>query len=80
MNNLYETSDLGLASSLSCLGYKVTALDRHNPRRVVFCFETADGLQEAVNGYWNGVLRLPPAALFLHQKALKQRLYDERHV
>lgn len=77
--HVYETSDLGLASSLCCLGYPILGLDRHDPRRVVFCFDVRqEGVEEAVKAYWDGSLRLSPAALFVHQKTLKQRLYGEQ--
>lgn len=76
--HLYQTSDLGLASALCCLGYTIVALDRHEPRRVVFCFERdAEGLDKAIRGFWDGGLQLPPIALFTHQKLLKKRIYDE---
>lgn len=77
MSQTFDTSDLGLTSALSCLGYKVVAMDRHDPRRVVFCFERSEGIDEAMRGYWDGSLRLPPQSLFLHQKSLKHRIYDQ---
>lgn len=77
--DIYGTSDLGVASTLSCLGYPIISLDRSDPRRVTFRFLSNEkGLEEAVRGYWEGSLRLPPSALFTHQKLLKKRLYDER--
>ncbi len=79
MSQTFDTSDLGLASALSCLGYKTIGIERHDPRRVVFCFAQDQGINDAIQGYWNGSLRLPPQALFLHQKSLKQRIYDQAH-
>ena len=79
--NFYEHSDLGVASALCSLGYSVVSLDRSNPRRVIFRFDgNKEELEAVVKNYWDGTLRLPPAALFLHQKALKQRIYSEQPV
>lgn len=72
----YEVSDLGLASALSCLGFRIKTLNRDNPRRVIFLFEGEQkGIDKAVNDFWEGTLKLPASSLFLHQKSLKQRLY-----
>ena len=77
-NLCVEISDLGLASALACLSFRIEELDRSNPRRVVFRFDASQhGIQEAVDDYWNGNLRLPPAPLFTHQRLLKQRIYSE---
>lgn len=72
-----ETADLGVASTLSCLGFPVLSLDRRNPRRVAFRFEASERVDQAMKAYWEGTLRLPPAQLFTHQKLLKQRLYSD---
>ncbi len=76
--NLYETSDLGLASALCCLGYAIDELKRDNPRRVVFCFlGKQEEIERAAGRYWDGSLRLPATQLFIHQKLLKQRIYGD---
>jgi len=78
-NSIYRTSSLHLSATLECLGYTIIELDRADPRRVVFCFDGARrGLEEAVQGFWDGSLRLPPATLFSHEKNLKSRIYNEQ--
>lgn len=78
-HDLYETSDLGVASALSCLGFRITALDRSNPRRIVFVFDCERSrLEDIVNSYWDGTLRLSPFAVLTHQKLLKQRMYSKQ--
>lgn len=75
--NLHElTSDLGLASALCCLSYEIAQIDRSNPRRAIFCFVKKEGIEEAIQAYWNETLRLSPLKLFTSQKLLKQRLYS----
>ena len=79
MKDVYVTSDLGLASALSCIGYKILELDRSDPRRIIFRFNgEKQDLEKAAREYWDGSLRLPPALLFTHQKQLKGRLYADR--
>ena len=75
---LYPISDLGLASALCCMGYQITSMDRSEPRRTVFEFQEQKGIEQAIEDYWNGALALPPAALFTHQKLLKQRIYSNQ--
>jgi len=73
----YETRDLNLASALSCLGYRITALERseNDPRRMIFHFEMGQGLPETIAAYWTGELKVSALHLLTHQKLLKQRLY-----
>lgn len=78
MSDLYETSDLGLASALSCKGFHIQDLDRSNPHRIVFRFRSDARVENIVDDYWSGALLLPPAALFTHQKLLKQRIYSHQ--
>lgn len=76
--NVYETSDLGLATTLSCLGYAIASLDRTNPRRVVFCFRgEKNEIETVIKNYWDGSLCLSPFAVLTHQKLLKQRIYSD---
>ncbi len=75
----YRTSSLHLGATLDCLGYTIVELDRTDPSRVVFCFDgEKHGLEEAVQGFWDGSLRLPPATLFTHEKNLKSRIYNDQ--
>ncbi len=78
-DNTFCTSSLHLGATLECLGYQILQLDRTDPKRIVFCFDTKKhGLEEAVQGFWDGSLRLPPNTLFTHEKNLKSRIYNEQ--
>ncbi|MDP6575871.1 MAG: DUF5659 domain-containing protein [Candidatus Peribacteraceae bacterium] len=79
-NNYLRTSSLHLAATLNCLGYSIIELDRSaDPKRVVFCFDKDQrGFEEAVQGFWDGSLRLPPSTLFSSEKNLKARIYNEQ--
>lgn len=76
--NAYETSDLGLASFLACEGLLIERLDKSNPRRVVFHFSDGVAAEQLAKQYWEGIARVPPLALFLAHRTLKQRLYNEQ--
>lgn len=75
--HVYATSDFYIAVSLCCLGFHVERLDRTNPDRVIFCFrDDPKKIEGAVNGYWDGSLKLSPTALFTQQKLLRSRLHS----
>ena len=76
MQYVYATSDLGVASFLSTLGYRLEALNRLDPKRVEFCFLRDEQLDAAIEAYWKGTAKISPLALFTNQKILKHRLYD----
>ncbi len=79
MQDLYETSDLGIASALCCLGFQVVRLNRENPRRVIFFIEgDFERIEAIILQYWDGTLRISPVALFAQQKILKSRIYEGR--
>ncbi|MDD5742294.1 MAG: hypothetical protein PHX87_02585 [Candidatus Peribacteraceae bacterium] len=77
MINEYEVSDLALATTLACLGYRINALERSksDSRRVNFFFALEQGLPEAVAAFWTGELKVSALHLFTHHKLLKQRIY-----
>lgn len=78
MTNDFKHADFYLAVTLSTLGFKIERLDRdtENPKRFFFCFEGKDGLEDAVQSYWDDKLLLSPQKLFIHEKLLRQRLHS----
>lgn len=75
--NYYSTSDLSLAATLLCLGYKLEALDRHDSRRAVFIFNRDKALDNFLEAYWGDNLTVNPRTYFDALKSLKTRLYDQ---
>jgi len=75
-DNSYETSDLGLAASLSASGFTIIAIDKIDPRRVIFYFTRSDELDRIINKYWSNSLLLPAQDLLSHIKMLKSRIYS----
>lgn len=73
---IYATADLGLAASLSASGFRVTDLNRGNPRRIEFEFEDTAELQNAIDLYWKSELLVSGVTLMDHIKQLKSRIYS----
>ena len=70
-----KLSDMPLAVTLATLGFHLEDIDRTSSERFQFCFKREEGLDEAVQAFWRGELRVEPKALFLNHKLLKSRLY-----
>lgn len=75
INNLYSTTDLGLAAAL-CLFFVLDSLDKSNPQKVVFYFRRVQNLDEILKQYWIGELRVDPIKYFNQIKIIKTRLYE----
>lgn len=75
-NEHFTTSDFPLATCLMTLGYQIAHLDRSNPQRVEVAFERDEQLDEIVQSFWRGDLRIEPKAYHLNQKLLKSQLYS----
>ena len=76
-NDYFESSELSLASTLMCLGFKLDAVEKHNPKSL-FVFRREESLDEAIQGFWAGELRVEPKAFFNCIKEVKSRLYDNQ--
>jgi len=77
MNQKFSTYDLGLATVLITLGYKLLKLDKTNPKKVRFVFKEEKGIDQAMLDYWNDEIKLPAQTLFNNQKMLKNRIYSD---
>jgi hypothetical protein len=72
----YRTEDFYLVCTLTTLGFQIQYLDRLNPRRVCFCLEKTKKLEDAIDSYWKGDLRVEPRAFSANIKFVKNRLYN----
>lgn len=77
-NELFQTSDLSLAATLSCFGAKIEAVDHGNASRAVFHFKREKGLDGLVQGFWAHELQVDPLVYFNCLKEAKTRLYSVR--
>jgi len=74
-NNIYKTSDLSLATVLS-LYYSVQAVDKSDPKRVIFIFVRDKNFDLYIERFYRGTLRVDPQEYFQHLKSLKNRIYN----
>jgi len=72
--DLYKTADLALASAIF-LFYPLESIDRRNPRKSQFVFKRNSQLDELVEGFWRGELKVEPQAYFGALRNIKARLY-----
>lgn len=77
INDYYSTSDLALAAALSlfCI---IDSIDRQNPHKAFFLFKKDKNLEELVEAYWKGEIKVNPSAYFNQLKIIKARLYEGR--
>lgn len=77
INDYYATSDLALATAIS-LSYPIEVIDRQNPTKAQFLFKRDSGLDQLIEAYWKGELKINPQTYFNQLKTLKARLYGEK--
>ena len=77
MNQNFSTYDLGIATVLVTLGYRLYELDRGNPKKVRFVFKEEEGIEQAMLDYWNDEIKLSAQTLLNNQKMLKNRIYSD---
>lgn len=76
-NGSYKTSDLALTAVLS-LFYPIESVDSTDPRRTCFVFRSSKELDELIESYWNGNLKIEPQRYFTQLKNIKTRIYASR--
>jgi hypothetical protein len=74
IDDYYSTSDLALVAAIS-LYYPIEAIDKADPRKATFMFKREEKLDQFVEAYWRGELKVNPAAYFNQLKSCKSRLY-----
>jgi len=75
-NKQIAISDLGLASLLVTLHFKLVDMEHVNEKRVGFLFEQTEGIKQVINNFWAGVeIYVSVQNLFNNQKMLKNRLF-----
>ncbi len=69
----YATSDIALASYLYCSGTNLSDIDRQNPRRCLFVFDSPKS--ELISKWQEGKATVNALAFYNAYQALKARLY-----
>lgn len=73
--NTFDTSDYQLAVTLSALGYRLILVDKSNPQRAVFRFETGAGIHADAEAFFQDRLSLNPRSVLTNAKLIKGRLH-----
>ncbi|MBI2085951.1 hypothetical protein HYT74_01270 [Candidatus Daviesbacteria bacterium] len=77
-DDYYKTSDLALTSVLA-LYFPLETIDKtQNPYKAQFVFKRDRQLDQLIESYWHGKVRVEPQAYFNQLKSIKARLYSER--
>jgi len=75
--DFYSTSDLALSTTVA-LFYPIEAIDRQeSSRKAYFVFKREQALDELVESYWRGELKVNPQAYFNQLRVIKARLYSQ---
>ena len=73
---VFTTYDLGVSTALLCAGFELVSVDKANPRKALFVFRKAEGIEDAANRYFSDRLEVKARSFFDHLKALKNKLYS----
>ncbi len=74
---VFTTYDLGVSTALLCAGFELLSLDKENPKKAMFIFKKADGIEDVTDRYFSDRLEVKARSFFDHLKALKNKLYSE---
>ena len=78
INLAFRSSDLALVAFL-VLRFAVVEIDRSTPKRAVFVFQKSEELEQQVNLFWAGQIKIEPRAYFESIKGIKTRIYSEQN-
>ena len=76
-NDFFKTTDIAIATTLYCYGYRLDAIDKTNPSRANFIFERDVHLDDIVQSFWAHSLKVDPLVFFSELKQIKTRLYQQ---
>lgn len=71
----WQTTDLGLTTTIS-LFCPIKEIDKTNPKKVQFVFESSKELNLIIDNYWKGKIKVDPAKYFNQLRVIKSRIYD----
>ena len=72
----FKTFDLGLVSALLVNNFILLRLDKTNPKKVLFCFEYEEGIDQAVENYFSNNFQVDAQTYWNSIKSLKNRIYS----
>ena len=75
--DMYETSDIALASYLFCSGVSLNAINRRNPQRCVFVFQNPKA--DIISKWQEGRANVNALAFYNAYQTLKTRLFSHEY-
>ena len=75
-SEVFTTYDLNCSAALICADFELLSVDKGNPRKALFTFKRAKGMDEVIDLYWSDRLEVKARAYTDTLKALKNRLYS----
>ncbi|HPA25616.1 MAG TPA: DUF5659 domain-containing protein [bacterium] len=73
---IFETSDLALASALCYFDHQIEAINKQNPNKSIFVFFRNEKTDQIIESFWKHELVVDPARFFVLTKEIKSRLYN----
>lgn len=70
----YITADIGIASVLLTKGFKLTGMNKNNPKRVFFEFKEEENMDQCLMAYTNGQCEVDAYTFYSNLKMLKNRI------
>lgn len=73
---LIRTSDINLATSLLCCGFNIDGIDNHDPDKVFFLFRRTQQVEEIIDLYWRGDLKVNPKEFANNRREIMSRIHE----
>ena len=77
MLDVIKTSDFTLASTLLCIGFDIIAIDKQNPKRVVFYYKKTSDLETQIKRYWGGEILVKPQDFAYAQREIRAQIHTD---
>jgi hypothetical protein len=73
---LIKTADINLAASLLCFGFNVDGIDNHNLQKVYFLFRRTEQIENIIDLYWRGDLKVNPKEFANARREIMARIHE----
>lgn len=76
---LVRTADINLAATLLVLGFAIDGTDNRNPKKVFFYFKRTQKLEEVIDRYWRGDLKVEPKEFGYAKREIMTRIKENEN-
>ena len=77
--NYKYITDIEIASTLLCKGYKMADIVIESKRKSSFVFEQHPSLEDVIKGFWGNRIEVPPLEFANHRKNLKSQIFSSQN-